>query len=119
MILAGGETVNGMGGEALAVGKRCYRVIGAIDISITVNEINWFRFFHGPTITKGKFFAWLIFQDCVEVYNGIISPNEAGKALLWANNDPFFVVEKLREIYRRLKLEEKEESFVTPEPIKK
>ena len=70
-------------------------------------------------ITKGKFFAWLIFQDCIEAYNGVISPNEAGKAMLWVNNDPCFVVEKLREIYRRLKLEEKEESFVTPEPIKK
>lgn len=68
-------------------------------------------------ITKGKFLAWLIFQDCVEVYNGIISPQEAGKALQWANINPEFVVEKLREIYNRLGLSEKEELFRTPVPV--
>ena len=68
-------------------------------------------------ITKGKFLAWLIFQDCIEVYNGVISPQEAGKALLWASNDPNFVVKKLKEIYSKLNLKEKEEKFKTPQPI--
>ncbi len=68
-------------------------------------------------ITKGKFLAWLIFQDCINVYNGVISPQEAGKAFLWANNDPNFVVEKLKEIYNKLNLKEKEEEFKTPQPV--
>ncbi len=68
-------------------------------------------------ITKGKFLAWLIFQDCIDVYNGVISPDEAGKAMLWAINDPKFVVEKLKEIYNKLNLKEKEEEFKVPEPV--
>ncbi len=69
-------------------------------------------------ITKGKFLAWLVFQDCVDIYNGVISPQEAGKAVLWASNDPDFVVSKLRDIYYKLNLKEKEQEFVTPEPVK-
>lgn len=69
-------------------------------------------------ITKGKFLAWLIFQDCVEFYNGIISPQEAGKALIWASRDPIFVINKLKEIYNKLNLKEKEECFKKPEPSK-
>ncbi len=69
-------------------------------------------------ITKGKFLAWLIFQDCIEVYNGVISPQEAARAMLWAGKDPRFVVEKLREIYERLNLRDKEEEFKQPEPVK-
>jgi hypothetical protein len=68
-------------------------------------------------ITKGKFLAWLVFQDCVDVYNGVISPQEAGKALLWASSDPRFVVEKLREIYNKLNLKEREDSFKVPQPV--
>lgn len=68
-------------------------------------------------ITKGKFLAWLIFQDCINVYNGVISPQEAGKAMMWAHKDPRFVIAKLREIYNKLNLQEKEEKFETPEPI--
>lgn len=69
-------------------------------------------------ITKSKLFAWLIFQDCVELFNGIITPNEAAKAYIWAINDPAFVVEKLREIYKKLELKEKEESFSVPQPVR-
>lgn len=68
-------------------------------------------------ITKGKFLAWLVFQDCIDVYNGIISPQEAGKAMVWINNDPKFVIEKLKEIYNKLNLKEKEEEFKTPQPV--
>ena len=70
-------------------------------------------------ITKGKFLAWLVLQDCVDVYNGVISPQEAGKALLWANSDPRFVIEKLREIYNKLNLQEKESEFQVPQPVNK
>lgn len=69
-------------------------------------------------ITKGKFLAWLVFQDCVEVYNGVISPQEAGRAMLWAVEDPGFVIEKLKEIYNKLNLGEKEREFHTPEPVR-
>ncbi|HSA05764.1 MAG TPA: hypothetical protein P5556_01135 [Candidatus Gastranaerophilales bacterium] len=68
-------------------------------------------------ITKGKFLAWLIFQDCIEVYNGVISPQEAAKAVQWACSDPKFVVEKLKDIYNRLNLKEKENTFKIPEPV--
>jgi len=68
-------------------------------------------------ITKGKFLAWLIFQDCIEVYNGVISPQEASKAMLWATSDPEFVIEKLKEIYEKLNLKEKEKEFKTPQPV--
>jgi hypothetical protein len=69
-------------------------------------------------ITPGKFLAWLIFQDCVDVYNGVISPQEASKAFEWGIMDPQFVIEKLREIYSQLNLKEKEKSFVIPEPVR-
>lgn len=68
-------------------------------------------------ITKGKFLAWLIFQDCIDTYNGVISPQEAGKALIMASNNPGFVIEKLKEIYNKLNLKEVENSFKTPEPV--
>lgn len=68
-------------------------------------------------ITKGKFLAWLIFQDCIDVYNGIISPAESARAMVWASTDPVFVTEKLREIYNGLGLREKEEEFAAPEPV--
>lgn len=68
-------------------------------------------------ITRGKFLAWLIFQDCIDVYNGIITPQEALKAQMWAINDPVFVIQKLREIYYKLGLKEKEASFMAPVPI--
>lgn len=70
-------------------------------------------------ITRSKFLAWLIFQDCVSVYNGVISPQEAARSLIWANNDPFFVVQKLQEIYYSLSLKEKEETFLEPTPVNK
>lgn len=69
-------------------------------------------------VTKGKLLAWLIFQDCIEVYNGVISPQEAGRAMLYASNEPEFVVEKLKEIYNKLNLEEKEIDFEVPEPVR-
>jgi len=69
-------------------------------------------------ITKSKMLAWLIFQDCIEVYNGIITPHEAAKAYMWANNDPVFVVEKLKLIYSKLNLGEREMEFSKPEPVK-
>lgn len=69
-------------------------------------------------ITKGKLLAWLIFQDCIEIYNGVISPQEAGRAMLWASNEPEFVVNKLKEIYDKLNLREKEEKFEIPEPVR-
>ncbi len=69
-------------------------------------------------ITIGKLLSWLIFQDCVDVYNGVITPQEAAKAFMWINNDPEFVVSKLREIYIKLNLKEKEEIFAEPQPVK-
>ncbi|OGI02043.1 MAG: hypothetical protein A2Y25_04085 [Candidatus Melainabacteria bacterium GWF2_37_15] len=69
-------------------------------------------------ITKSKFLSWLIFQDCINVYNGIISPQEAARAVIWAANDPVFVIEKLKEIYYRLNLKAREESFRSPEPVR-
>lgn len=69
-------------------------------------------------ITTGKFLAWLIFEDSVDVYSGVISPQEGGKALVMANNDPLFVSDKLQEIYHKLNLKEKEETFATPEPVR-
>lgn len=69
-------------------------------------------------ITKSKLLAWFIFQDCIDSYNGVISPQEAARSFMWANNDPIFVVEKLVEIYDKLNLKEKENSFRVPEPVK-
>ncbi len=69
-------------------------------------------------ITKGKMLAWLIFQDCIDVYNGVITPHEAAKSYMWTSNDSVFVVNKLREIYSKLNLEKKELEFCAPQPIK-
>lgn len=67
-------------------------------------------------ITPGKYLAWLIFQDCSDVLNGVLSPNEVSRALILANNDPAFVVEKLREIYEGYKINELERDFEFPLP---
>ena len=67
-------------------------------------------------ITAGKFLSWLIFQDCSEVLNGVLSPNEVSKSLLLVNNDPAFVVEKLKEIYEGYKIDDLERDFELPLP---
>ena len=67
-------------------------------------------------ITPGKYLAWLIFQDCSDVLNGVLSPNEVSRAMLLVNNDPAFVVEKLREIYKGYKIDELERDFELPLP---
>ena len=67
-------------------------------------------------ITPGKYLSWLIFQDCSDVLNGVLSPNEISRSLLLVNNDPAFVVEKLREIYEGYKINELEKDFELPLP---
>jgi hypothetical protein len=67
-------------------------------------------------ITPGKFLSWLIFQDCADNLNGILSPAEVAKALFVVQNDPAFVVGKLRDIYRSYKINELEREFVLPVP---
>jgi len=67
-------------------------------------------------ITPGKYLSWLIFQDCSDVLNGVLSPNEISRSLLLVNNDPAFVVEKLREIYKGYKIDELERDFELPLP---
>jgi len=67
-------------------------------------------------ITPGKYLAWLIFQDCSNVLNGVLSPNEVSRAMLLVKNDPAFVVEKLREIYKGYKIDEIERDFELPLP---
>ena len=68
-------------------------------------------------ITPGKYLSWLIFQDCSDVLNGVLSPNEVSRSLLLVNNDPAFVVEKLREIYEGYKINELERDFELPLPM--
>ena len=68
-------------------------------------------------ITPGKYLSWLIFQDCSDVLNGVLSPNEVSRSLILANNDPAFVVEKLREIYKGYKIDELERDFELPLPM--
>ena len=68
-------------------------------------------------ITPGKYLSWLIFQDCSDVLNGVLSPNEISRSLLLVNNDPAFVVEKLREIYKGYKIDELERDFELPLPM--
>lgn len=67
-------------------------------------------------ITPGKYLSWLIFQDCSEVLNGVLSPNEVAKSLFLVNKDPDFVVEKLKEIYEGYKINELEKDFELPLP---
>jgi len=67
-------------------------------------------------ITPGKYLAWLIYQDCSNVLNGVLSPNEVSRAMLLVKNDPAFVVEKLREIYKGYKIDEIERDFELPLP---
>jgi hypothetical protein len=67
-------------------------------------------------ITPGKFLSWLIFQDCSDVLNGVLSPMEVKRSLLVVNNDPAFVVEKLKEIYNGYKINELERDFELPLP---
>lgn len=69
-------------------------------------------------ITPGKFLSWLIFQDCTDTLNGVLSPMEVKKALFVVNNDPEFVVEKLREIYKGYKIDKLEKDFELPLPNK-
>lgn len=68
-------------------------------------------------ITKGKLLSWLIFQDCTDVYNGVISPKEAGAALTLAKRDPEYAQEQLKVIYFSHGIYELENEFTTPHPI--
>lgn len=68
-------------------------------------------------ITPGKFLAWLIFQDCTEVFSGVISPKEASMALMLAYKQPGYVMEQLRNIYLNHGLDKLEKEFTTPEPV--
>ena len=68
-------------------------------------------------ITPGKFLTWLIFQDCVDVYNGVISPQEAYTALMMAQKDPERVKEQLKVLYFGHGINNLEQEFKTPHPI--
>jgi len=68
-------------------------------------------------ITPGKFLSWLIFQDCSDILNGVLSPLEVQRSLMVANKDPQFVAEKLREIYEGYKIEKLERDFELPLPM--
>jgi len=67
-------------------------------------------------ITPGKYLAWLIFQDCSDVMNGVLSPMEIARSLMVVNKDPEFVAEKLKEIYKGYKINELERDFELPLP---
>ena len=67
-------------------------------------------------ITPGKYLSWLIFQDCSDVLNGVLSPTEVSRSLALVNHDPDFVVEKLKEIYQGYKINELEKDFELPLP---
>ena len=68
-------------------------------------------------ITPGKFLTWLIFQDCVDFYNGVISPQEAYTALILAQKDPERVKEQLKVLYFGHGINNLEQEFKTPHPI--
>lgn len=65
-------------------------------------------------ITPGKFLAWLMFQDCTDVYGGVISPKEASRAFKLAQYDPEYVQEQLKYLYYAHKLDRREKSFISP-----
>jgi len=67
-------------------------------------------------ITAGKFLAWLIFQDCVNVFNGVISPQEAGTAMMMVQKDPAYVKEQLNIIYFGHGIDNFEQEFTVPQP---
>ena len=67
-------------------------------------------------ITPGKFLSWLIFQDCSEVLNGVLSPNEVKRSLSLVNKNPEFVAAKLKEIYKGFKIDELERTSELPSP---
>jgi hypothetical protein len=69
-------------------------------------------------ITPGKFLAWFIFQDCTEVYNGVISPKEAGLALMIAGKEPDYTQEQLKALYLGHGINKFEKEFVIPQPAK-
>ncbi len=67
-------------------------------------------------ITPGKYLAWLIFQDCSSVLNGVLSPREIAVSMMLVKKDPSFVVEKLKQIYEGYKINELEKDFELPLP---
>ena len=68
-------------------------------------------------ITPGKFLSWLLFQDCTDFYNGVISPKEAGISMMLAQTEPEMVRDKLKTIYFGHGINQYEEEFTTPHPI--
>jgi hypothetical protein len=70
-------------------------------------------------ITPGKFLTWLIFQDCTDVYNGVISPREAGASLMMAQKDPAYVKDQLKVLYFGHGIDNFEQEFITPQPAKR
>lgn len=93
------------------------------DGAITPKEAGPFGFvidFVAPfgKITPGKFLTWLIFQDSINNYNGVISPSEAGAAMMLTQKDPAFVKERLQLIYFGHGIDKYEEKFTVPQPAK-
>jgi len=72
---------------------------------------------HGK-ITPGKFLAWLILQDCTDVYSGVISPKEAGQALTLVQSEPAYAQDQLKLLYFAHGLDSIEKEFVAPMPIR-
>jgi len=65
-------------------------------------------------ITPGKFLAWLIFQDCIDISNGVISPKKAFTAMQLVQKEPEFVKERLETIYFGHGIHNYEETFTAP-----
>ena len=68
-------------------------------------------------ITPGKFLTWLIFQDCIDVYNGVLSPREAGASMMLVQKDPMYVKDQLKVLYFGHGIDNFEQEFITPHPI--
>lgn len=68
-------------------------------------------------ITPGKFLTWLLFQDCTEFYNGVISPKEAGMSMMLVQREPEFVKNQLKKIYQGHGIDKLEEEFSFPHAV--
>lgn len=92
------------------------------DGAITPQEAGPFGFvidFVAPfgKITPGKFLSWLIFQDCINEYNGVISPKESSISSMVVRKDPDYVKEQLKAIYFGHGINQLEEKFTVPSPV--
>lgn len=69
-------------------------------------------------ITPGKFLSWLIFQDCVNISNGVISPRKACTSMMTVQKDPEYVKDQLKVIYFGHGIDKFEQEFTVPSPAR-